>query len=80
MCCFPFRAVLVYVNCGIKIYKCFPWDFLDGPAVKSPLFQCRGHRFDPWLGKFCMPWGVEKKNLGILYIIWRINYIGNYQL
>ena len=44
-----------------KIYKCFPWDFLDGPAVKSPLFQCRGHRFDHWLGKFCMPWGVEKK-------------------
>ena len=21
-----------------------------GPVVKTPRFQCRGHRFDPWLG------------------------------
>ena len=23
---------------------------LVGPAVKTPHFQCRGHRFDPWSG------------------------------
>ena len=26
------------------------WDFPGGPVVKTPSFQCRGHRFDPRLG------------------------------
>ena len=25
-------------------------DFLGGPMVKTPHFQCRGHRFGPWSG------------------------------
>ena len=25
-------------------------DFPGGPVVKTPLFHCRGHGFDPWLG------------------------------
>ena len=29
--------------------------------VKTLHFPCRGHRFDPWLGKFLMPHDVAKK-------------------
>ena len=30
--------------------------------VKSQCFYCRGHRFNPWSGKFCMAfYGVEKE-------------------
>ena len=25
-------------------------DFPVGPVVKTPCFQCRGRRFDPWWG------------------------------
>ena len=25
-------------------------DFPGGPVVKTPCFQCRGHKFNPWLG------------------------------
>ena len=25
-------------------------DFPGGPVVKTPCFQCRGHRFDSWSG------------------------------
>ena len=25
-------------------------DFPGGPVVRAVCFQCRGHRFDPWLG------------------------------
>ena len=25
-------------------------DFAGGPVVKTTYFQCRGHRFSPWLG------------------------------
>ena len=25
-------------------------DFPGCPAAKNPLFHCRGHRFNPWLG------------------------------
>ena len=25
-------------------------DFPGGPVVKTPCLQCKGHRFDPWLG------------------------------
>ena len=31
------------------------------PVVKTPCFHCRGCRFNPWSGKFCMPYGVAKK-------------------
>ena len=27
-----------------------PWGFPGGPVVKTLHFQCRGCRFDPWLG------------------------------
>ena len=30
-------------------------NFLNCPVVKTRGFHCRGHGFDPWLGKFCMP-------------------------
>ena len=30
--------------------KKFCWDFLGDPVVKTPHFQCRGGRFDPWSG------------------------------
>ena len=36
-------------------------DFPRGPVVRTPGFQCRGHGFDPWSGKFCMPCSQEKK-------------------
>lgn len=25
-------------------------DFPGRPVVKTPHFQCKGHKFDPWLG------------------------------
>ena len=36
-------------------------DFRGGPVVKTFCFHCRGHGFQPWLGKFCVPRGVAKK-------------------
>ena len=36
-------------------FKILLLDFPDGPVVKTPRFYCRGHGFDPWLGKFHMP-------------------------
>ena len=27
-------------------------DFPGSPVVKALSFQCRGHRFDPWSGKY----------------------------
>ena len=32
----------------------------DGPVVKTLCFLCRGWKFDPWSGKFCMLSGVAK--------------------
>ena len=29
-----------------------------GPVVKTPSFYCGRCRFDPWLGKFCVPRGA----------------------
>ena len=29
--------------------------------VKTPGFHCRGHRFNPWSGKFHLPCGETKK-------------------
>ena len=40
------------MKCGVrysKIIKNF-WAFPNGPAVKTPSFHCRGHRFKPWSG------------------------------
>ena len=37
-------------------------DFLAGPVVKTPCFHCRRHRFNPWLGKFHMPFSVAKNS------------------
>ena len=45
-------------------------DFLSGPVVKTPCFQCRGHRFDPWLGNqdsSCHRWGLTKKRKESIY-------------
>ena len=28
------------------------WDFSGGPVVKTPLFHCKGHRFNPWSGNY----------------------------
>ena len=39
------------------IMENFPGDLV----VKTPCFQCRGHRFDPWSGKFHMPQRVWQK-------------------
>ena len=36
-------------------------DFLGGPGVKTLHFQNRGHRFEPWLGKFHMPHNTAKE-------------------
>ena len=38
-------------------------DFPGGPVVKTPRFQCRGHGFDPWSGKFCMSLKKKKKSM-----------------
>ena len=46
------------------------WDFPGGPVVKIPHFHYRGHRFEPWSGKFHMPCGeAEKKKKRITKII-----------
>ena len=29
--------------------------------LKTLCFHCRGHGFDPWLGKFCRPQGAANK-------------------
>ena len=43
------------------------WDFLDGPVVKTPCSQCRGHGFDPSMGiphaERCGQKRKRKKNL-----------------
>ena len=36
-------------------------DFPGVPVVKTAPFQCGGHRFDPWSGKFHMPHSAAKK-------------------
>lgn len=38
----PVRALYAYLR--------FKRDFPDGPVVKTPHFQHRGHSFDPWSG------------------------------
>ena len=29
--------------------------------VRTLHFQCRGHRFDLWLGKFCIPLSMARR-------------------
>ena len=36
----------------IRNYSWKTVDWSGGPVVKSPCFQCRGHRFHPWLGNY----------------------------
>lgn len=38
------------------------WGFTGLLWVKTPPFQCRGHGFDPWAGKFCMLCGAAQTN------------------
>ena len=50
----------------LEISVCFfvrgPSDFPHDPVVKTLCFQCRGHRFNPWSGKFLMlHWWQKKK-------------------
>ena len=49
-------------------------NFPGGLVVKTPCFQCRGHRFDPWSGKFHMPQRVwqkgKKKKIVIIERVW----------
>ena len=33
------------------IQKYYDGEFSDGPVVRTPSFHCRGHGFNPWLGK-----------------------------
>ena len=35
---------------ALKKSKEKPRDFSVGPVVKTPVFQCSGHRFDPYSG------------------------------
>ena len=49
-----------------KISQDFPGD----PVAKTPCFQCRGHAFDPWPGKFHMPCSQEKKKVPSLRPLW----------
>ena len=38
------------------------WGRIPGdPVFTTSSFQCKGHRFNPWLGKFHMPWDAVKK-------------------
>ena len=63
-----------------EINKC--WDFPGDPGVKTPCFHCRGHGFDPWLGKIPhASWSgqkkkkkkeeKERKKLQVLVRMWR---------
>ena len=36
-------------------------DFPGGPVVRTLHFQCRGHRFNPWLGDLPISCCVAKK-------------------
>ena len=36
-------------------------DFPGGPVGNTPRFHCKGHGFDPWSGKFHMPYGEAKR-------------------
>ena len=55
--------------CGLSALEVGPvrrqlnQDFLGRPVVKTPQFQCRGHRFKAWLRelRFYMSCGSAKK-------------------
>ena len=50
MICHELLTLLIIVT-ELVGFRLFP----DGPVVKTPCFQCRGHGFDPWSGKFHVP-------------------------
>ena len=41
-------------------------DFTGGPVAKTPGSQCRGSRFDPWVGK--IPWRREQLHTPIFWL------------
>ena len=50
--------------------------------VKTLPFQCRGHGFDPWAGKFCMLCGVaseyKKIKQGLAaFLLTKVNNLGH---
>ena len=55
------NAVPVHYQKKFSRYKGAKRDFPGGPVIKTLHFQCRGHGFDPWSGKFCMLPGTAKK-------------------
>ena len=40
------KAIILQLKINLKDLRDLP----DGPVAKSPCFQCRGPRFDPWSG------------------------------
>ena len=44
----PGAGIQIHDHKDVKRYDY--WDFPGGPVVKTPSFQCRGPRFDPWSG------------------------------
>ena len=74
-----FRAVLVYVNCGIKILNAFLGTSLMVQWLRVYSSNAGGTGLIPGWGSFACC-GMWKKNLGILWVVWKINYIGSYQL
>ena len=43
-----FRRIKGHAALEAPSTKIIIWDFLEGPAVKTLQFQCRGQRLDPW--------------------------------
>ena len=56
-----------YWSCGIF------WDFPGYPVVKTPPFQCKWRKFDPWSGNLnpacCSAWPLQKKKENIWHIL-----------
>ena len=44
-------AAVSEVYYKIFVVKVLLGDLPDNPVVKTPIFQCRGHRFNPWSGR-----------------------------
>ena len=51
-----------------KKYGAFP----GGPVVKTPRFQCRGHRFDIWSGNWIphAVWCAKKAKKSVFRPVW----------
>lgn len=49
-------------QCHYRLQEYVHRDFPGSPVVIGTLrFQCTGHRFNPWLGRFHMPCGLGKQ-------------------